>query len=776
MIVDSHICYLLEDYNSLDQYLQLHTAVTIGDVKRHLLLLARENNVHVPDHIYRLEAEQTFRDIHSLSHLFITGLTRLSDGHLEIKQNRIYVKACKQNEWQLLLTKIPPLLLVACRIWQEHRVITPSCSEYMTRYIVPNVRFTAIPSPQILQLEELRERNKGLCDMHVHLNGALETDLAWQDMLSHPQEIYTEIQKANKKEKVKEQYDDILGAYYNPWTLYGLLKRAIIIRQLLYAYVIDPVNSSIPNDFQTFEQLLAHIELHAETKVTTISCYETTCQHPMRLLMGTVGNDIQLECLMYIYILYFLSIHPNNDTVANLFHYYLLILGLFNRMLVQQTRCTGFEQFQKYTMNGFREYSERHYVKRFLQMAGNELTNIHHIEGKFSPKDNIDANDAFVAKIHDGMIYLHKSCKAQALPMPELQLTAHFIKQPDNMRPGDIVRFQRLRRSLMHKAMILADWRRSHTKYASMLVSIDAAASELDTPPEVFAPVYHFLRKEGFCHFSYHAGEDFFHLLSGMRAVYEAIEFLNLTHGDRIGHATACGLSPYQWRKNIGPKLLIRKGEWMDDLVFAAYIINKYRYQDLLPLLPVINIMVSNYSQEIYNKTYALSEHIQAWSARKNDPEDIYRKNKDLSETTELFWKYHTYEVAKRYNEIIEIESYEPFGEEELELLQQLVLRYMHEKEIVIEMMPTSNVLISHYHDFSTYHFSKWLKWQREGLPVPAIVLGTDDTGVFATNIYNEYCNIFCHLVYHDKMNTYDALKVLEQIDYNSRVYSFKRS
>lgn len=773
----THIRYLLEDSNSLDQYFQLHKAVTLDDVKRHLFLLARESNVRIPDHIYRLAAEKTFTDIHSLSHLFTIGLTQLSEEYLEVKQDKVYVKACKQNEWQLLLTKIPPLLLVACRIWRNHSVISPTNTDFLTHYIAPNVKHTALPSPQIPQMEEMRKRHNGLCDMHVHLNGALETDLTWQDMLAHPQEVYSEIKKANVKEKVKEQYDNILGSYYSPWTLYSLLKRAIIIRQLLYTYVIDPDDDSIPYKFQSFDHLLAHIEFYAETNVLSLPRYDATDKHPMRLLMGEVGNDLQLECLMYIHILNFLSRYPNNDTVARLFHYYLLILGLFNRMLVQQIQCNGFEQFQKYTMNGVREYSERQYVKRFLQMAGNELTNIHRIEGKFSPKDSIDKNDALVAKIHDGWIKLHNLLKEKQLQKPEFQLTAHFIKQPDKIRPDDYMRFQRLRHEIMYKAKILADWRRSHIKYAFMFSSIDAAASELDTPPEVFAPVYHYLREEGFLHFTYHAGEDFYHILSGMRAVYEAIDFLGLVHGDRIGHATACGLPVHVWHENIGPKLLIRKGEWMDDLVFAAYIINKYQAPQLLSMLPVLHLMISNYSQEIYDKNYSLSELIHSWLIRKEDPEPLYwkyPKSQDIPDKYKLYLEYHTPEVAKRYDEIIEIDSCKPFDEEGLEILQKLALRYMHEKEIVIEMMPTSNVLISHHHDYSTYHFSSWLKWQKEGYPIPAIVLGTDDTGIFATNIYNEYCNIFCHLVYHDKMNSYDALKALEQIDYNSRIYAFK--
>lgn len=41
------------------------------------------------------------------------------------------------------------------------------------------------------------------------------------------------------------------------------------------------------------------------------------------------------------------------------------------------------------------------------------------------------------------------------------------------------------------------------------------------------------------------------------------------------------------------------------------------------------------------------------------------------------------------------------------------------------------------------FHLYNWYCWEKEGYPVPPNVVGTDDTDIFATNIYNEYCNIF---------------------------------
>lgn len=97
----------------------------------------------------------------------------------------------------------------------------------------------------------------------------------------------------------------------------------------------------------------------------------------------------------------------------------------------------------------------------------------------------------------------------------------------------------------------------------------------------------------------------------------------------------------------------------------------------------------------------------------------------------------------------------------------------MHDKEIVIETLPTSNVIIGVHRAYDTYHLFNWKKWSQEGHPIPPIVVGTDDTGIFATNIYNEYCNIFCQFMYKKKLNANEIVRYLKELHYNSQLYSF---
>ena len=113
------------------------------------------------------------------------------------------------------------------------------------------------------------------------------------------------------------------------------------------------------------------------------------------------------------------------------------------------------------------------------------------------------------------------------------------------------------------------------------------------------------------------------------------------------------------------------------------------------------------------------------------------------------------------------------FSDDDLVRLQQLVLEEMHDRQIVIETLPTSNVMIGHHHDFSTYHLYNWYQWGKQGLKMPAIVVGTDDAGIFATNIYNEYCHIYCLLVFDKGLAPQEAVTFIRQLCHNAEVYKF---
>ena len=110
---------------------------------------------------------------------------------------------------------------------------------------------------------------------------------------------------------------------------------------------------------------------------------------------------------------------------------------------------------------------------------------------------------------------------------------------------------------------------------------------------------------------------------------------------------------------------------------------------------------------------------------------------------------------------------------QELICLQKLLLKVMHHRQIVIETLPTSNVVIGHHHSFSTYHLYNWYKWSKEGEKIPAIVVGTDDAGIFATNIYNEYCHIYCMLVFDKGLSPFEVMDYIERLVHNAKVYVF---
>lgn len=754
---ESYLRYLLSDNVSLRKYFQERKGVSLKEVSRSLLIRVRALEYVVPDHYYRLGTEASFLNINGLGELFTIGLPRLADEYLEIHGDRVYVKGERMNDWQLLLPLIPPLLLTSIKIWKEYGPIKlDSITEFAHNSLLPTVRYTAMPSAYLPEMQVLKEENKGFDDLHIHLNGAVETDLAWHDFLRFPEVVFQEILKAYSNEKVKEQLEQ-QTEISNPIEFMQLFSIAGRLREWLFGKVMYGEEIYETTSFESLLDKVAEME-------------ENYREHPFKHLMGEDTSPLIMEGLLYVKTLDFLAAYPHDDAVAGAFHYYLLILGLCNKLLVQQTDAFGFEQFQKYTSNNFREFSEKTYRQRFLQLSGNDMKNIRHIEGRFSPKGTLEDNVGILKKIKDGFDGLVHCREEAGIEQPTIALVAHFIKRSDKGKGK--VRFASMRKDLEKRTDALIALMNTDSTFSHMVTGADAAASEFDTPPEVFAPSFHRLRRHGMQHFTYHAGEDFFHVLSGLRAIYEAMEYLELQAGDRIGHATAAGVDVRLWKENIGERLWMRREDYLSDLLFAYHLIAGTKGCELESLLPKIALRIEEYASKIYRDSYTVCELIEAWLMRNTDPFTLF---KDMpSRTEQICLYYHSKEGRERGKEIIMVDAYDIFGEEELVCLQKLLLRVMHQKQIVIETLPTSNVIIGHHHSFSTYHLYNWYRWSKDGEKIPAIVVGTDDAGIFATNIYNEYCHIYCMLVFDKGLSPYEAMDYIERLVHNAKVYAFK--
>ena len=86
--------------------------------------------------------------------------------------------------------------------------------------------------------------------------------------------------------------------------------------------------------------------------------------------------------------------------------------------------------------------------------------------------------------------------------------------------------------------------------------------------------------------------------------------------------------------------------DYLDDLVFAYHLIAVMKENDLLPLLPKIALRIEELSSKIYPSKYSVSELIEAWSLRKENPILLNSENPSSSEQICLY--YHSEEGRKR--------------------------------------------------------------------------------------------------------------------------------
>ncbi len=756
--------------------------VSFEDVKRRLKLLERKSDRTKPDHYYNGESAMKLNGINSLSDLLTKGICRLGDYYLELKNKKVYINPERLDGWQQICCQVTPLIIQCGILYHQlpNSADKASLNVFMKDFLVPNLSFTAIPSPYILDLQHILESTGGFCDLHIHLNGATETDVLWQYALSNANVISKDMDNALRHNRLVKEQAEQEEVNFSGYVMYRRLKRARNLRNEIVKHLF--FGDSMPS--HSWHPVLSYLGLES---------------------FAAGGRlDLPAEALFCLMVMKSLSARKN-ECLARAFHEYLLILGMLNRFVVQQVYQWGFDQFQKITVNNFRERCELSYYNRFFQWMGADLNYISFIEGRFSPKGTPEKNRLILNSIYKGWKRFLDQYKAyhnlKENKLPDLRLVAHFIKQKD--RPyanfsdyATVIRWRSLRADIHNKAVALISCKK-HPIYGKYITGADAAANEMDTPPEVFAPVFRMLRNNGIEHFTYHAGEDFHHILSGLRAMVEAVLFLRLGHGDRLGHGTAAGIPVGLWMKRMGNTVYLSKGEWMDNLLFLRYTINTLAPladQELTSIIPMLECRISDLCSQIYDSQYSCHTLTEAWLMRQYEPSavmnlkkmdfsTIYKQDYDDSDIEfinscladsnimELVKRYHLKMFRKRYDEIIEVYTSDLLSESVLTKIQEIVLDFLCEKNIVLESLPTSNLRISFYNEFNEHHIERWIN-PGEKHRCPPVVLGTDDTGIFCTNIYNEYARVYLQLL-RKGHTPHIAMSVIKQLDFNSRTYCF---
>jgi hypothetical protein len=260
--------------------------------------------------------------------------------------------------------------------------------------------------------------------------------------------------------------------------------------------------------------------------------------------------------------------------------------------------------------------------------------------------------------------------------------------------------------------------------------------------------------------------------------------------------------------KRNGCNCYISRGEWLDNLVFVWYLVKNGFLDFSHSVIFCLESRIAELSEIIYDDIYLPYELSDAWLLRRYVPDeelnsyhpkysyDYYQNNKKVkmfineynkSRVGKLWRLYHEemrYMIPdkmnriptgcrSRYDELIPIKCDEILGVSELSQIQSFLLELLAEKNIVIEALPSSNMRIGLYNHLQEYHLKHWLDDGNIETLFPSVVLGSDDPGIFMTNIYNEYALAYLHF----KMNKLSPAKRIEKIKFiheQSEIYCFK--
>lgn len=777
---------ILMDRESLICY-ENHRTVAWSDVLRRLKLQERKTDRQKPDHFYTGASSVNIEGLNSLADLLSKGICRLGNHYLYLKSgNKVFIRTEKFVNWQQICCQLTPLLLQCGVLYKTLPASNDPVTfrKYLQDTLKPNLYFTAIPSPDIPELTSIMNEEEGFHDLHIHLNGASETDLLWQHILRNPSLVARDLDSVLKSNELAKEQAEQEEVCFSSKLFLKRIYKAIEIRSQIVSYLLNT----------------SHLPIHHGNPIFFYLGINPSKADPNLVLVA--------ESLFYLLTMKELEMNKN-EKIANLFHQYLLTLGMVNRFVVQQIYQFGFDQFQKITVNNFRENHEALYNRRYYQWSGANLDYLSFLEGRFSPKDTPVKNRKLLSNIINGWekyikVYtLYHQQNKERKSIPQLRLVAHFIKKKDRRydKYDDweiVIRWKQLRVELTNKAMVLIS-NKKHPRFSQYLTGIDAAANEMDTPPEVFAPTFRLLRNKGFNHFTFHAGEDFRHILSGLRAMFEAVHFLQLKSGDRLGHGTAAGISPELWIERMGSYIYISQGEWLDDLLFLRYIVTniaKRTNSKLSDLIPKVESYISDMCALVYEHPFSHFALTEAWLLRAYDPEitlnpqrlnewsTLTRRYKEdeieniktilKSKEVEMLTKqYHRKSIRMNYDKMITIQIEELLNAENIFYIQQIMLDFLNSKNIILESLPTSNLRISFYHHLNEHHIERWIN-PEEKSKRPSVVIGTDDTGIFCTNIYNEYAHVYQKLLEMGYTSCY-AMDIMRQLNHMGKIYRFDK-
>lgn len=668
--------------------------------------------------------------------------------------------------------------------------------------------------------------NNGICEGHMHLKGSgLTTEISWINFLKssfqNTSTIYDFIDNTNNFREFKS---------------YGYTKNEILLslQKIKIARIILEFSDGMSSKLLNVLKKLLYIN-NLEDLKSEISSQSNILNSVFNRLEKSLNlnkiNSTVLERLFYEKIFRKLIANSLNTFQLNLFNFYIWGACTFKFELNQDNVGMGFQKFKHYEEVKDTLVDDNDLIYKSVFEKYYEEGVVKKIEFRIAPKSSSQINKLIdnLNKINEEVYNQIKKKKAGEklnLSLIEYGLIIHYIKRSDLAQDPVWDKFGR------HSKMIYEINKASHdvsevlerqanslrssllfnTSRKKKVVGIDAANTEIGCPPEIFAL---FFRKHrsisdpvGGINFTFHVGEEFKALESGIRNIDETIDYFEYRRGDRLGHALALGILTDEYYKKKRYKIVTSLQDYIDNIVWLYGIYSEKNYFNERYIL-LLTAMYEKYKHYLFKNyvdfSFTISDYLQSMKLRSDNPSH-YKNSKEVASTKYMLRKkefsINSYEFNNKNPEhetaflninarllhyhYIFSESLISNGrntieytvnKEWMELVsgaQKIMKKKIIDKGIIVEANPSSNLKISSIQQFSELPLLAMNSFllREDGNQNVSITINTDDSAIFQTNLSNEYSLIARSL----ELEGYQPEKIYSYLEYlreSSCVHNF---
>jgi len=725
----------------------------------------------------------------------ISGILKELAEHFLLWQGDCFeVKGERLESWLMICSLLDPAWIIAYAYTQL--AVQGVLSEDDLIYLI-----TGTQCPFAFPVES---KDAVYADNHVHFNGHGYTSLSMLSFIDSDFKLKTKINWPRREE-------------------YTLFESGLLSKQQLPNYLSGYLSCLIPFAFHCDKKEVVEYRIlentiqgsSLEEDVWSLQNISKTlpCKNIQQKLLHSSINESYRGHHRWLLFCSALLVDTYNDNYMSCLTNFIRCSNILRNYMV--VSAVGLGQFVEYFTSGIRRADKKYFEEEGMKY---DLSNNVYREYRVSPDYILGKKKPNIYHHQITDFYMRHD---RANILENSHLVIHFTRgYPDKKRPSD-KRLESFRTSLLSQIRGLEMFNSSVTLQETpfqngshgkqkiidvrrLVRGYDVAGNENELPIEVFSPILRVLRagkhprglplsirlQRPFI--TVHAGEDYSHLLSGLRAMDEAVEFCLLREGDRLGHGLALGVKPEKWAKRQR-RTFLTAGQHLDNLVWAYHqsVQLSQLTVDHIPVMNEIRDKIHYWSHRLYKFVSTPNLLYQAWLLRRNWPdfEDMQTEVANFHEWVpdgELLMNHNSHDgispktIWQRYldsgleednpfNQIISINCLPEDGDKFIgsicdddvissgelrlyEAIQDFLMEKYSRKGLIIEACPTSNIYIGRfekYHEHPLFRWNppnpEWLKvgekCNRFGLrsgPL-SVCLNTDDSALMPTTIANEH-------------------------------------